>query len=78
MTDTKHSKHFNDLLEGKKIAEARYMTLEEAESFGWYKRPLVLFFSDRSMLVFQKDDEGNDGGAAYYQEGENEEIIGTL
>ena len=63
--DEKHSDNFNKVLEGKKIDSCRYMTREEADDFGWYKRPLAIFFKDGSYLILQSDDEGNDGGAGY-------------
>ena len=48
---------------GKKIIQARYMTKQEAEEMGWYKRPLIFIFDDGSYMFPSKDDEGNDGGA---------------
>ena len=39
------------------------------EEFGWYKNPLTMFFSDGSILMPQSDDEGNDGGAMWFQDG---------
>jgi len=33
-------------------------------SFGWYSNPLVLILDDATHIIFQSDDEGNDGGAA--------------
>jgi hypothetical protein len=43
------------------------MTRQEADEMGWYKRPLVIFFTDGSYLMLQQDDEGNDGGAGYFE-----------
>tara|TARA_R110001592_G_scaffold85820_1_gene253451 strand:+ start:2092 stop:2265 length:174 start_codon:yes stop_codon:yes gene_type:complete len=57
------------------------MTEENAEDFGWYKRPLIIEFSDGSMLIPQMDDEGNDGGAVVYEDvpgKDNYEIIYTI
>lgn len=54
------------LLVGKTVRNVRYMTDDEIENFGWYKAPIVIIFTDGSMLVPQEDDEGNDGGAMFY------------
>ena len=57
------------------------MTREEADQFGWYSRPLIIVFTDESYIILQKDDEGNDGGAALYEDipsKENHHIIYTL
>ena len=63
--DEEHSARFEKILKGKKIDSCRYMTREEADEFGWYKRPLIMMFTDGTYLLLQSDDEGNDGGAAY-------------
>ena len=42
------------------------MTDDEMKNFAWYKTPVVITFTDGSMLVPQSDDEGNDGGALFY------------
>jgi hypothetical protein len=59
--------YWNDLarkaLVGKTIKEARYMTQDEADKWGWYERSIVLFFDDGSWAIPQRDDEGNGGGA---------------
>ena len=59
-------KSTRDLLVGKKIANVRYMTNDEMEDFAWFKAPVVITFTDGTMLVPQSDDEGNDGGALFY------------
>ena len=63
--DEEHSRTFEKILKGKKIDSCRYMTREESDEFGWYKRPLIMVFTDGTYLILQTDDEGNDGGAAY-------------
>lgn len=67
-TDEKHALRFERILRGKKIDSCRYLTREEADDIGWYKRPLAIMFSDGSYMVLQSDDEGNDGGAAFITE----------
>lgn len=79
--DEAHSSKFDKLLRGKKIDSCRYMTREEADQFGWYKRPLIIMFTDESYIILQSDDEGNDGGAALYEDipsKENYHIIYTI
>ena len=53
------------ILEGKTIKTARYMTHDEAEMHDWYKRGLVLFFTDGTHMVLSQDDEGNGPGSAF-------------
>lgn len=77
MTDQQHASNFTFLV-GKKIESVRYMTEQEREGMGWYKRPLVIRFTDGSFLLSQKDDEGNDGGAMYYQDDAQDNVIYTL
>ena len=48
--DETHSAKFDKLLRGKKIDSCRYMTREEADQFGWYKRPLIMMFTDCSII----------------------------
>jgi hypothetical protein len=76
--DETHSAKFDKLLRDKKIDSCRYMTREEADAFGWYKRPLAIMFSDGTYLVLQSDDEGNDGGAAFIGGGKDEHTIYTI
>jgi len=49
---------------GRTIVNMRWMRDSEMDLFGWYKRPMVLVCQDGTLIVFQSDDEGNDGGAA--------------
>jgi len=50
---------------GKTIKAVRYMTLAEAKAQGWYKRPLIIIFTDNTYMYSSTDDEGNDGGALF-------------
>lgn len=61
--DKKWNDEANKMLKGKTIKECRYLTKEEAEEMGWYKRPVVIFFTDGTHMFPMSDDEGNDGGA---------------
>jgi hypothetical protein len=76
---TKEKKEIEDfwnkrakILVGKTIKETRYMTDKEAEEFGWYKKPLVIVFTDGTYIIPMMDDEGNDGGSL---EGSTDELM---
>lgn len=77
MTDQQHANNFMFLV-AKKISSVRYMTQDEADAFMWDKRPLVIRFTDGSFLVPQMDDEGNNGGAMYFQNDSGAVTIHTL
>lgn len=61
-------------LEGKTIKKVRWMSDNEMKQAMWYKRPVVVYFTDGTFMIPQMDDEGNDGGAIYYQ-GDNDYTI---
>jgi hypothetical protein len=65
-------------LVAKKISSVRYMTTEEADAMMWDKRPLVIQFTDGSLLTCQSDDEGNEGGAMYFQNDSGAVLIHTI
>jgi hypothetical protein len=48
------------------------------EELMWYKRPVVIEFTDGSFLIPQSDDEGNDGGSMYYGSKEVHDVIYVL
>ena len=67
------------LLVGKTIKHVRYLTDDEMEQTGWYNRPIALILSDSSILIPQSDDEGNDGGAMFYQDKDgNHDVIPVI
>lgn len=72
-----HTREFKKMLKGKTIDTVRRLDSVEMEGLGWYSNPLVLVFKDGTQLIFQCDDEGNDGGAAMYYDGEKE-IMETI
>ena len=47
----------------KKIINIRHMSVEESESMGWTKIPMVITLDDGTEIWAQNDDEGNNGGA---------------
>jgi len=58
---------FTTILKGKTIKCVRYMTKEEMKVLMWHKRPVVITFTDGTLMFPQSDDEGNDGGVIQYQ-----------
>lgn len=65
-------------LKGKTIHSVEHMGEEQATDIGWSKRPIVITFTDGSILVPMSDDEGNEGGAAIYAYEGLEDVIGTM
>ena len=55
----------SDFLVGKIIKSVRYMNDKEMNDFMWYKKPVIITFTDGSYIIPQRDDEGNDGGALF-------------
>lgn len=77
MTDQQYAQNFT-FLTGKTIASVRYMTEQECNGLMWHKRPLLIRFTDGSYIIPQMDDEGNDGGAMYYQGDNGAVLIHTI
>ena len=63
------NKKAEKLLKGRTIKKVQYMTKENADIIGWSKRPLLIVLDNDSILYSQADDEGNDGGALYIDNG---------
>jgi len=62
-------------LVGKTIKAVGWMTEDEAAHLGWeYKRPIVIEFTDGSMVYPSSDDEGNDGGTLFGQSAGYEDL----
>lgn len=67
------------VLLGRKIVEVRYLTDEEMEDIGWYKRPLAFHLDDGTICFLSCDDEGNDGGVMFYQkDGDDNSVLPVL
>ena len=71
----KHLKKFNEYLKGKTIKEVTFLSDGDMENMMWYKRPVMIHFTDGSFIIPQSDDEGNDGGSLYYQSEEVSDVI---
>ena len=71
----KHLKQFNKYLKGKTIKEVTWLGDKDMGNLMWYKRPVVIKFTDGTILIPQSDDEGNDGGSMYYQDAQTSDVI---
>lgn len=58
-------------LEGRTIVKIRYMTVPEMEDMGWYYRCVVMVLDDGNIIFPSKDDEGNDAGAIFTMDKDN-------
>ena len=56
----------SEILLNKTIVEVGYMPEDESVQPSWYSRPVSFKLNDGTWIVPQSDDEGNDGGALYY------------
>jgi hypothetical protein len=54
-----------DLLVGRTIEAARYMSDREMQIWGWSKRAIVIELDNGMRLWPAADDEANDAGALY-------------
>lgn len=61
--DAYWNKQAVNLLAGRTIKRAGYMSAAEAEKMGWHARSVVLELDNGALVVVQSDDEGNDAGA---------------
>jgi hypothetical protein len=77
MTDQQYAQNFT-FLTGKTIASVRYMSDAECKRLMWVSRPILIRFTDGSYIIPQMDDEGNDGGAMYYEGDSGAVLIHTI
>ena len=54
-----------DLLVGRRIVRARYMTDSEKEELGWNSSPMILQLDDGNMIYASSDNEGYGAGALF-------------
>lgn len=65
----------NKQLKGKTIKRVRYLTTEEMNDSMWYKRCVVIEFTDGTLAYPVMDDEGNDSGVIYGQTPKGKQFI---
>ena len=65
----------NKQLKGKTIKEVRYLTEKEMNDSLWYKRGVVLIFTDGSMAYPVADDEGNESGVMFGQDTKGNQYV---
>ena len=58
-------KRIEKYLLGKSIIKLEYMSEEDANKFGWSKRPIQILLNNGVWLTITQDDEGNNGGAIH-------------
>lgn len=56
------TKKAEKVLLGKTIVKVEYLSKETVDDWGWYKRPIMFTLNDKTTVIAQMDDEGNDGG----------------
>ena len=74
--ETFWNKRARQVLLGQTIVSVNYMSEENAEQMGWYKRPIVFKLSNGTICYLSCDDEGNDGGALFFSDknGKHDEL----
>lgn len=55
----------NSALVGKCIRYVGYLNEDEQRELGWYKRSLIIFFTDGTAMYPSVDEEGNDAGVYF-------------
>lgn len=65
----------NNQLKGKTIKKVRYLTEDEMNSNMWYKRGVVIIFTDGSMVYPVADDEGNESGVMFGQDTKGKQYV---
>jgi hypothetical protein len=65
----------NKQLKGKTILKVRYWTEKETEDNLWYKRGVIIYFTDGSICYPMSDDEGNESGVISGQDKRGNEFI---
>lgn len=74
--ETFWNKRARQVLLGQTIVSVNYMSEENAEQMGWYKRPIMFKLSNGTICYLSCDDEGNDGGALFFSDknGKHDEL----
>ena len=64
--DAYWNKKAESVLLNRKIIAVRYLTKEEADEIGWHSRPISFELDNGTYCICSMDDEGNNGGALFY------------
>ena len=64
-TIRKWEERCNSALAGKSIKSVGYLNEDEQRELGLYRKPLVIFFTDGTIMYPSADEEGNDAGALF-------------
>lgn len=67
-----------DLLVGRTIKRAEYLSKSNCEELGWDDSGLVLILDNGSQILVQCDDEGNGPGALVVQTKTDFDILPTI
>jgi hypothetical protein len=64
-----------NILVGRTIVKANYMSQEEADEWGWSNKPIMFELDNGTVCIVSMDDEGNNGGSLFYgNEKENSQL----
>ena len=55
-------------LNGKTIERVERLSQEDCDAMRWYKKPVVIVFTDGSYMIPMADDERNEGGSMLYHD----------
>jgi hypothetical protein len=66
------------ILLNKKIVQVRYLTDEEQGAFKWRYKGIVFQLDDDTLLIPSMDNEGNEAGALYHFNGDNNGCIPSI
>lgn len=67
--EKKWTEKAREKLLGRKIVKVRYMTDEEREMMGWYRRTVVLHLDNGDLVFAASDDEQNSAGSLSLNDG---------
>ena len=70
--------HAERALLNKRIIKVEYMSKQEAKDYMWDNRPITFMLDDGTRVIPQADDEGNDGGAVWFGNNDEESIMPVL
>ena len=71
-TEKRWTKIASDMLLNRKIVAVRYLTAKAIEQHGWYSRGVVITLDNGLSIYPSKDDEGNDAGALFTTDKDND------